>query len=90
MVRIRQTGLLKINFETIQKNRIFWFLPKFSQAMDEVEFFFANFQILGALGYQGWVVIPQNVKKPKSLHPNWQSDALTRGHRSQPHDENCG
>jgi hypothetical protein len=38
--------------------------------MDEVEFFFANFQILGDLGYQGWVVIPQNVKKPKSLHPN--------------------
>jgi hypothetical protein len=31
--------------------------------MDEVEkFFFANFQILGPLGCQGWVVIPQNVK----------------------------
>ncbi len=34
--------------------------------MDEVEFFFfANFQILGPLGCQGWVVIPQNVKKVK-------------------------
>ncbi len=29
--------------------------------------FFADFQILGPLGCQGWVVIPQNVKK--SLHP---------------------
>ncbi len=38
--------------------------------MDEVELFFANFQILGPLGCQGWVVIPQNVKKSKSLHPN--------------------
>jgi hypothetical protein len=32
--------------------------------MDEVEnFFFANFQILGPLGRQGWVLIPQNVGK---------------------------
>jgi hypothetical protein len=36
--------------------------------MDEVE---KNFgQILGPLGCQGWVVIPQNVKKSKSLHPS--------------------
>jgi hypothetical protein len=35
--------------------------------MDEVEkFFFANFQILGPLGCQGWVVIPQNVKKSQN------------------------
>jgi hypothetical protein len=26
----------------------------------------ANFQILGPLGCQGWVVIPQNVKKSKN------------------------
>jgi hypothetical protein len=45
-------------------------LKKFSQAMDEVKFFFGNFQILGPLGCQGWVVLPQNVKKPKSLHPS--------------------
>jgi hypothetical protein len=32
-------------------------------------FFSSNFQIFGPLGCQGWVVIPQNVKKPKSLHP---------------------
>jgi hypothetical protein len=35
--------------------------------MDEVEiFFFGNFQILGPLGCQGWVVIPQNVKKSQN------------------------
>ncbi len=28
--------------------------------------FLANFQILGPLGCQGWVVIPQNVKKSKN------------------------
>ncbi len=32
-------------------------------------FFFANFQILGPLGCQGWVVIPQNVKKVKITAP---------------------
>jgi hypothetical protein len=38
--------------------------------MDEVEnFFFANFQTLGPLGCQGWVVIPQNVKKVKITAP---------------------
>jgi hypothetical protein len=32
--------------------------------------FFANFQILGPLGCQGWVVIPQkNVKKVKITAP---------------------
>ncbi len=46
------------------------FAKNVSQAMDEVEIFFANFQILGPLGCQGWVAIPQNVKKPKSLHPS--------------------
>ncbi len=40
MVKIYQTGLLKLNFETRPKKRIFWFLPKFTQAMDEVENFF--------------------------------------------------
>ncbi len=37
--------------------------------MDEVENFFANFQILGPLGCQRWVVIPQNVKKVKITAP---------------------
>jgi hypothetical protein len=70
MVKICQTGLLKLNFETRPKSAFFGFCQKFPQAMDEVENFFANFQILGSLGCQGWVVIPQNVKKSKSLHPS--------------------
>jgi hypothetical protein len=40
MVKICQTGLLKLNFETRPKKRIFRFLQKFPQAMDEVENFF--------------------------------------------------
>jgi hypothetical protein len=65
-------GLLKFNFETRPKKRIFRFLPKISAGHGwNRNFFFANFQILGPLGCQGWVVIPQNAKKKsKSLHPN--------------------
>ncbi len=37
MVKIRQTGLLKLNFETIPKNAFSGFCQKFSQAIDEVE-----------------------------------------------------
>jgi hypothetical protein len=29
----------------------------------KLKFFFANFRILGPLGCQGWVIIPQNVEK---------------------------
>jgi hypothetical protein len=63
MVKICQTGLLKFNFETRPKKRIFRFLLKISTGQ------FANFQILGPLGCQGWVVIPQNVKKVKITTP---------------------
>ena len=72
MVKICQTGLLKLNFETRPKKRIFRFLPKISAGHGwSRKFFLAIFQILGPLGCQGWVVIPQNVKKKsKSLHPN--------------------
>ncbi len=67
MVKICQTGLLKLNFETRPKKRIFRFLPKISASHGwSWKFFFANFQILGALGCQGWVVIPQNVKKSQN------------------------
>jgi hypothetical protein len=53
-----------------QKNAFSGFCQKFPQAMDEVEKnFFANFQILEPLGCQGWVVIPQNVKKVKITAP---------------------
>jgi len=69
MVKICQTGLLILNFEIIPKKRIFQFLPKISSGMHEVEFFLANFQILGPLGCQGWVVIPQNVKRVKITAP---------------------
>jgi hypothetical protein len=37
--------------------------------MDEVAIFFVNFQILGPLGCQGWVVMPQNVKKANITGP---------------------
>jgi hypothetical protein len=40
MVKICQTRLLKLKFETRPKKRIFRFLPKTPQAMDEVENFF--------------------------------------------------
>jgi hypothetical protein len=67
MVKICQTGLLKSNFETRPKKRIFRFLPKISAGHGwSLKFFFANFQILGPLGCQGWVVIPQNVKKSQN------------------------
>ena len=59
MVKICQTGLLKSNFETRPKNAFSGFCQKFPQAMDEVE----NF---GPLGCQGWVVIPQNVRKSQN------------------------
>jgi hypothetical protein len=40
MVKICQTGLLKLNFETRPKNAFSDFCQQFSQAMDEVENFF--------------------------------------------------
>jgi hypothetical protein len=57
MVKIHKTGFLKLNFEIIPKKAFSGFCKKFSQAMDEDEFFFANFQILRPLWCQGWVVI---------------------------------
>ncbi len=56
MVKICQTGLLKLKFEFIPKNAFSGFCQKYSQAMDEVE-------------YQGWVGIPKNVKKSKITAP---------------------
>ncbi len=67
MVKICQTGLLKLNFEIAPKKRIFRFLPKISAGHGwSWKNFFANFQTLGPLGCQGWVVIPQNVKKSQN------------------------
>jgi hypothetical protein len=61
MVKICQTGLLKLKFEIIQKNAFAGFCQKFVLAINEV--FLADCQILGPLVCLGWVVIPQNVKK---------------------------
>ncbi len=67
MVKICQTGLLKLNFEIMPKKHIFRFWPKISAGHGwSLKFFFATFQILGPLGCQGWVVIPQNVKKSQN------------------------
>ncbi len=66
MVKICQTGLLKLNFEIIPKNAFSGFCQKFPQAMDEVEIFFFQFPNPWTLGCQGWVVIPQNVKKSQN------------------------
>jgi hypothetical protein len=66
MVKICQTGLLKLNFEISN----FLVLAKnFRRPWMKFKFFFATFQILGPLGCQGWVVIPQNVKKVKITAP---------------------
>ncbi len=40
MVKICQTGLLKLNFEIMPKNTYSGFGKKFPQAMDEVKIFF--------------------------------------------------
>ncbi len=70
MVKICQTRPLKLNFEIIPKKRIFWFLLKISAGHAwSWKNFLADFQILGPLGCQGWVVIPQNVKKVKITAP---------------------
>ncbi len=62
-----QTRLLNLNFETIPKKHIFRFLAKISAGHGwSWKFFFCNFQILGPLGCQGWVVIPRNVKKSQN------------------------
>ena len=67
MVKICQTWLPKLNFETRPKKNIFRFLPKISAGhWWSWKNCFANFQILGPLGCQGWVVIPQNVKKSQN------------------------
>ncbi len=77
MVKICWTGLLTLNFEIIPKNAFSGF-PKISAGHRwSWKFFFANFQILGPLGCQGWVVIPQNVKKGQNhctVHPDPDPD----------------
>ena len=45
------------------------FAKNFRRPWMKLKIFFAHFQILGPLGCQGWVVIPQNVKKVKITAP---------------------
>ncbi len=70
MVKICQTGPLKLKCVILPKNAFSGFCQKFSQAMDEVENFFCQFSNPWALRVSGMYGHPQNVKKPKSLHPN--------------------
>ncbi len=44
-------------------------LQKILQAMDEVEFFFVIFYILGSLGCPGWVIMPKNGKNANITAP---------------------
>ena len=70
MVKICQTGLLKLNFETRPKKRISGFCQKFPQAMDEVENFFGQFLNPWALRVSGMGGYTSKCeKKSKSLHP---------------------
>ncbi len=86
MVKICQTGLLTLNFEIIPRKCIFRFLPKISAGHAwSWKFFFANFQILGPLGCQGWVVIPQNEKKSQNHCTLMYNSLLTK----QNNLENC-
>ncbi len=55
----------KTHFPVLAKN--------FRRPWMKLKIFFANFQILGPLGCQGWVVIPRNVKKAKITAPYWGS-----------------
>ncbi len=63
-------GAPKIKLWNHTKKSIFRFLPKFSTGHGwSWKYFFANFQILGPLGCQGWVVITkwnENVKKSQN------------------------
>ena len=53
MVKICQTGLLKLNFETRPKNAFSGFCQKFLQTMDKVESFLCQFPNPWALRMSG-------------------------------------
>jgi hypothetical protein len=70
IVKIRQTGLLQLNFEKIPKNAFSGFSQKFPQAMDEVKNFFCQFPNPWALRVSGMGCYTSKCeKKSKSLHP---------------------
>ncbi len=74
MVKICQTGLLKLNFETRPKKRIFRFLPKISAGHGwSWNIFFCQFPNPWALRVSGMGGYTSKCeKKSKSLHPNVQ------------------
>jgi hypothetical protein len=69
MVKIRQTGFLKLNLEIIPKTHFPVFAKNFCKPWMKLKIFFFQFPNPWALGCQVWVVMPKNVKKPKLLHP---------------------
>ncbi len=77
MVKICQTGLLKLKLWNHTKKRIFRFLPKISAGHAwSWNFFFANFQILGPLmGYY----TSKCEKMSKSLHPTAYTASTSGG-----------
>ena len=62
MVKICQTGLLKLNFET---RHFPVFAKNFRRPWMKLKIFVCQFPN-SKLGCQGWVVIPQNVKKSQN------------------------
>ncbi len=75
MVKICQTGLLKLNFETSPKKLIFRFLPKISAGHGwSWNFFLPISKSLGPSGVRdGWLYLKM-WKKSKSLHPTVHFD----------------
>ncbi len=82
MIKIRQTGLLKLNFETRPKKRIFRFLPKISAG--QVKNFFCQFPNPWALRVSGMGGYTSKcAKKSKSLHPSAQPVANGKNLQSE-------
>ncbi len=77
MVKICQLGLIKINFETRPKKRIFRVCQKFPQAMDEVENLFLPIsKFLGPKGVRdGWLYLKM-WKKVKITAPYCRASLL--------------
>ncbi len=69
MVKISQTGDLKLKFENIPKKTFSGLCQKCSQNMYEVDFFFANFQILRALRVSGMGCYISKCEKTKIIAP---------------------
>jgi hypothetical protein len=69
MVKIRQTGFLKLNFENIPKNAFSGFCQKISQAMDEVEFFLCQFSNPWAITVPGMGCYTSKCEKAKINAP---------------------